>query len=142
MQAALRQNLQALLDKVEVPTVAVGTIRVEGSTLLAHIHGEAAPRRFGNLTVVSGGGCGCPPFKTSSSSTEALLPAVSPVSSAAPNRWGSHCMLVCGSVPVYLLCQDAQLGKATLQGTFSCTLTLCRCGFSLLLTGCAPGQGL
>ena len=52
-QALLRQALDMLLSGVKVPQVALGSIGLEGATLLAHIHGEAVPRRFDDVSMVS-----------------------------------------------------------------------------------------
>ena len=43
---------QAVLDRLEAPAVAVGQVRVEGGTLIAHIAGEATPRSIESVDVV------------------------------------------------------------------------------------------
>ena len=48
----IKSGLQAGLSQLQMPTVAVGTISLQGATLHAHIHGEQRPRTFENVSAV------------------------------------------------------------------------------------------
>ena len=48
----LKSGVQAGLSQLQMPTVAVGTISIQGATLHAHIHNEQRPRTFENVSAV------------------------------------------------------------------------------------------
>ncbi len=58
LSEALSAAAHAVLSRLDMPSVAVGAVRIEGGTLLAHIAGEATPRRIENVSGVSGRGSG------------------------------------------------------------------------------------
>lgn len=49
---ALEAGLNAAASRLGSPNMAVGAVRLENSTLVAHIAGEAIPRRLENINAV------------------------------------------------------------------------------------------
>lgn len=49
----LKGALEVALSRLHLPEVALGEITLTGGTLDAHVHGEALPRRFADVRLVS-----------------------------------------------------------------------------------------
>ena len=56
----MRAALAAALEQVGAPELALGRIQLQGVTLDAHVHGEALPRRFADVSAVSAARVGLP----------------------------------------------------------------------------------
>jgi hypothetical protein len=53
LQTYLQAALDAAITRLQAVEVAVGSVAVTGATVDAHVHGDALPRRFEDVSLVS-----------------------------------------------------------------------------------------